>query len=337
VAAIGRGWGSLRRMPLADPRPDRRDRPDGSRGAPWLPDDDPEGRPTGDPAGRSADRDGGNPDRVERVAAWLRATPAELAGLAILLVGAAVASLLLWWGATGRPTELAPGDPALGAAAAGEEAGSAADGADNGLASGVTGATAGPTGDTAPAATPSGASDGVPPPAPEVPGSVTVHVSGAVQRPGLVELPAGSRVGHAVEAAGGFGPGADLATVNLARLLTDGEQVHVLREGEAPPPAGGAAPAAGAPTGEGAAPPGAEALPGSASHGGGIDAEGRVDLNRATAAELETLPGIGPAKAAAIVEHRETHGPFAEPGDIRAVSGIGEKTFQQLADRITIG
>jgi competence protein ComEA len=290
------------------------------------------------------------PGRVERAASWLRATPAELAALAILLVGAVVASMALWSGASSRPTALPPSGGDGGAAAAGQPAGTMDHPGAGEMGAtwrpaeappGDTGAShPGPGGTDAGRSAPSDAGAGSaapaapapadPSPASPPPGPLTVHVSGAVSRPGLVELPPGSRVGHAVEAAGGLGPGADLASINLARPLVDGEQVHVLREGEpAPPPAAGAPPAATA---------GGPAVdPSLAGAGGGIDGEGRVDLNRATAAELETLPGIGPAKATAIVEHRETHGPFAEPGDIRAVAGIGEKTFQQLADRITTG
>jgi competence protein ComEA len=285
-----------------------------------------------DDAWRDAwDGDGGRaaPAWASRAASWLQATPAELAGLAILLMGALLASVLLWSGASGRPAALPDGDAqdAGGAAATvGQPAGDLEHGPDHDVATSGDGAGgSGPTVDPGEAGWAAAGSvtdaGGAPAPA----GPVTVHVSGAVQRPGLVELPAGGRVGHAIEAVGGLTADADLAAVNLARPLADGEQVHVRRQGEEPrlPPADAAA-----------APDGGSA---GAALGGGIDAEGRVDLNRATAAELESLPGIGPAKAAAIVEHREAHGPFAEPGDIRAVSGIGEKTFQQLADRITAG
>lgn len=305
--------------------------------------------------------------RVERVTSWLRATPAELAALALLCVGAVAVSVLLWTGANGRPATLPATADGGGAAAVGQPAGTPDEpgaGAVGGIGeaattgdpardgSGDTGATGGPASAWPADADPGqavlaeqhaghgspGASDPAPAaplPSSQPPGPLTVHVSGAVARPGLVELPAGSRVGHAVEAAGGLGPGADLATINLARPLVDGEQVHVLREGEASP-----APVAEPP----AAVDGSAVDPGGAASGGGTAGaagaeagDGRIDLNRATVEELETLPGIGPAKAAAIVEHRETHGPFAEPGDIRAVSGIGEKTFQQLADRISTG
>lgn len=145
------------------------------------------------------------------------------------------------------------------------------------------------------------------------PAEVTVHVSGSVRAPGVVTLPAGSRVAEAIAAVGGVVTGADVDRLNLARVIGDGEQVHVPEVGEPGP------------------------VPGEGSGSVGFDAEGRVDLNRATQEELETLPGIGPAKAAAIITHRETDGPFATPGDLRAVPGIGERTFQQLADLVTVG
>ena len=125
-------------------------------------------------------------------------------------------------------------------------------------------------------------------------------------------MASGSRVADAIVAAGGTTDEADTDRLNLARVLTDGEQVHVPVEGEALPqaqdPAGG----------------------------GGVDADGVIDLNLATQEQLESLPGIGPAKATAIVEHRESVGPFQTPGDLRAVPGIGEMTFQRLADLVTV-
>jgi competence protein ComEA len=141
------------------------------------------------------------------------------------------------------------------------------------------------------------------------PASLTVHVTGAVADPGLVVVDDGARVADAIELAGGAADDAELHRLNLARPLHDGEQVHVPRDGEDLP--------AGA--------------TGDATGGAG----GPIDINRADAATLETLPGIGPARAQAIIEHRETHGPFAEPGDLREVPGIGEATFQRLADDVT--
>lgn len=148
-------------------------------------------------------------------------------------------------------------------------------------------------------------------------GEVTVHVAGAVVSPGVVTLPAGSRIADAIAAVGGLLDDADPARVNLARPLVDGEQVLVLREGEEPPPTAAGGPSAG---GEAAGSP-----------------AGPIDLNTATVAQLQTLPGIGPTLAQRIVSHREQHGPFRAPGDLRDVSGIGEKRFQDLAGLITVG
>lgn len=144
-------------------------------------------------------------------------------------------------------------------------------------------------------------------------GHVTTHVSGAVLRPGLVRLPSGARVGDAVLASGGATALADLDRVNLARPVVDGEQVHVPAHGES----AGAGGAVAGPA--------------------GVTPDGRIDLNHATIEQLQGLPGIGPVKAAAIVAHRERQGPFATPGALRAVPGIGERTFQQLADLVTVG
>jgi competence protein ComEA len=165
---------------------------------------------------------------------------------------------------------------------------------------------------------------------------VTVHVTGAVARSGLVTVPAGSRVGDAVDLAGGLTADAAPERVNLARPVVDGEHVHVPRVGEDPAP-----PPAPPPSGPGPAEPGATAggsgPPPDPAGGGATGGEPLVDLNHAGLDELQTLPGIGPARAAAIVAHREERGPFAVPGDLREVSGIGEKTFQALVDRVTVG
>lgn len=143
-------------------------------------------------------------------------------------------------------------------------------------------------------------------------GAIVVDVAGEVRRPGIVVLPLGSRVVDAIEAAGGARRGVDLRTLNLARPLSDGEQVLV----GALPGALGAALAPGA-----VAPP----------PGGGL-----VNLNTADAATLDTLPGVGPVTAAAILEWREQHGGFTSVDELLEVSGIGEKTLAELKPHITL-
>lgn len=134
---------------------------------------------------------------------------------------------------------------------------------------------------------------------------ITVHVVGAVNRPGVYHLAAGSRVHHLLDLAGGPAGDADLEAVNLARPLSDGEQVQIYRQGENPASGSGTAP-------------------------------GKININRAAAAELETLPGIGPVRAQAIVEHREKYGYFKDINEIMDVSGIGEGIYQTIEDLITI-
>ena len=148
---------------------------------------------------------------------------------------------------------------------------------------------------------------------------VVVHVAGAVASPGVRRLPPGSRVTDALDAAGGALPGADLPRINLAALLVDGQQVYVPKPGEEVPVA-----AAGVPGGAGAAGSGGP-VPGAA-----------VDLNTATAEQLDTLPGVGPATAAAIIAHREQHGPFTSVDQLLDVRGIGEAKLEQLRDLVSV-
>lgn len=160
-----------------------------------------------------------------------------------------------------------------------------------------------------------------------------VHVIGQVHEPGVVELPLGSRVIDAVRAAGGVTDEADPASLNLARPVADGEQVWVGAPGEEPPPGLGIglphAGTGGAAPGSGAGPPGAA---------GDQDGPGPVvDLNLAGQAELEELPGIGPVTAGHILAWREQHGRFTVIEELMEVSGIGEKTFEQLRPHVTVG
>lgn len=146
-------------------------------------------------------------------------------------------------------------------------------------------------------------------------GTIVVAVAGRVRHPGLVRLPAGARVQDAIEAAGGVLPGTDVSFVNLARKLSDGELVVI---GVSPPPGIDAA--------------------GTGGNAGAGDnpAGGKVNLNTASLAELDTLPGIGPALAQRIIDYRTAHGGFRSVDDLRRVEGIGDAKFAQLKDRVTV-
>lgn len=138
-------------------------------------------------------------------------------------------------------------------------------------------------------------------------GEVVVDVAGKVAHPGVVTLPLGARVGDALHAAGGPLPGVDLSALNLARKLVDGEQVLV---GIAPPPGTAAGPA---------------------TAGSGL-----VNLNTATADQLESLPGVGPVLAQRIVDWRQTHGAFRSVEQLREVSGIGAAKYADLKAKVTV-
>ncbi|MEW6423714.1 MAG: ComEA family DNA-binding protein [Bacillota bacterium] len=167
---------------------------------------------------------------------------------------------------------------------------------------------------------------------------IIVHVSGAVEKPGIYRLPRGSRINDAVNLAGVL-PEADLHALNLAAPLNDGQKVPVpFRQGVL----------AGEKTGDGSDPggkaPGSSAAGASFRTGGqggkgnspGLSAGGLININTAGKAELESLPGIGPALAERIIQYREEHGYFMSIEDIKNVSGIGEKRYEQLKDKITI-
>lgn len=158
-------------------------------------------------------------------------------------------------------------------------------------------ATLEPTQDDAPAGDPAG------------PDTTIIHVAGAVQQPGIVELDTGARVVDAIEGAGGPTDDAQLDALNLAAIVNDGEYILVPDQHNETP----------APT-----PPGTS---GSVASGPGAST---VNLNTADTTELETLPGVGPATAEQIIAHREQHGPFTQLADIEAVSGIGPATRERL-------
>lgn len=151
-----------------------------------------------------------------------------------------------------------------------------------------------------------------PGPTTTVPDTIVAHVAGALVSPGVVTLPAGARVADAIAAAGGARGDADLDRVNLAAPLSDGGRIYV--------PVVGGPDVAAAETGE---------------HAAGAGADGpKVNLNTASAADLEQLPGVGPATAAAIIAHRERSGRFRQVDDLLEVRGIGPAKLEGLRDLV---
>lgn len=139
--------------------------------------------------------------------------------------------------------------------------------------------------------------------------NLVVHIGGAVRNGDLLlELPKGSRIADAVAAAGGICDDADLKSVNLAEVLTDGQKIYIPKEGETvvSPPTG-------------------------------IGSNGLVNINTADAAALDTLSGVGPALAKSIVDYRNAHGRFSSVEELKNVSGIGDKMLERIRDAITVG
>lgn len=231
--------------------------------------------------------------------------PGVVAVVAVLLLACVAAAVALGGDALGiggvRPIESAGEAGARAAGGAGDHHGGTGGAGEAGIDGGTE-----PVGSRVEPGDGGAAPDGA-----ETGAGVVAHVVGAVREPGLVELPSGARIADAVEAAGGPTSEADLSGVNLARPVTDGEQIHVPRPGETPEAAGGAA---------------AEAPGGAPDPGSGAT----VDLNTADAATLETLPGIGPALARRIIDWRTANGPFASVDELDDVSGIGPAVLEQI-------
>ncbi len=229
----------------------------------------------------------------ERLPLWLQLRCGlerrSVVALAVVLVVAAVFSVQHFWTGRTQPVR-APDVVGAEAPAAGENA--APD------ASAEAGADA--------AAGALGGGDG---------GGIVVDVSGKVRKPGIHELPAGSRVADALQAAGGVRPGTDIGGLNRARLLVDGEQVVV----GGPPAVVGGGPGVPGAAGAGAA---------------GAAAAGPVSLNTATAEQLDTLPGVGPVLAQHIIDYRTQHGGFRSVDELREVNGIGDRRFADLQNLV---
>jgi competence protein ComEA len=238
---------------------------------------------------------------ASRVRALLAGAGRQRVAVALLALGALLAAGVVWARATPRPADPASGQDAAGSSAqtlprvpsvgpdGGGPGATAAAGADGSVGAGTAGAAA------------VGAD-----------GRVAVHVAGRVRHPGLVRLPAGSRVQDAIRAAGGSSSGADLDALNLARRLTDGEQVLVPGPGDPPPP-----PPLGAGPSSGATP------------------SAPLDLNAATLEQLDALPGVGEVTAGRIIAYRSAH-PFTAVDELLEVPGIGQRRFEQLKDLVTV-
>lgn len=153
---------------------------------------------------------------------------------------------------------------------------------------------------------------------------VYVHVVGQVKNPGVYELPDGSRVQAAIQAAGGFSKKADTSALNLAAFVSDGEQLIVPKKTNSRSTSDTAA-SSNASFG---ASPSSQSKDTSAAH------NSLIDINHASAQELTALPGVGESTAAKIIADREANGPFSSPSDIQRVSGIGEKKYESMASMI---
>jgi competence protein ComEA len=171
-------------------------------------------------------------------------------------------------------------------------------------------------GDVVTVATPSQSAASATPSMAKSASKIVVHVLGAVRRPGLVRLPENARVQDAIDAAGGLTRQADPGELNLAQLLSDGQQVLI---GTARHPAGEV-----------------REQPGSGDASSGPTAQGALDLNRANQAQLEELPEVGPVTAQAILAWRQEHGRFTRVEELQEVDGIGPKTYGQIAPHVRV-
>ncbi|MGX9291359.1 helix-hairpin-helix domain-containing protein [Bacillus sp. A015] len=146
------------------------------------------------------------------------------------------------------------------------------------------------------------------------PSSIVVEVKGAVRKPGVYTFRSESRVEEAIKRAGGFTSKADTYEINQAAKLEDSMMIYVRKQGEAEK----------------------QTQTSAADMSSGIEKSQGVNVNQADAAELQTINGIGPAKAEAIIAYREEHGEFEQIEDLRNISGFGEKTVERLKSQLTV-
>lgn len=232
---------------------------------------------------------------LQRVADLLPTSVPRGVAILALLVAAAVG--FFGWQLLARPAPIEDRMPMASAEPSGESTPSGS-GDPNGASGASDGETGGPAGSTG--------------------ADVTLHVAGAVNRPGLVSVPEGSRVADAAAAAGGLAAAADLERVNLAATVVDGSRVFIPAVGQEIPPE-------------------VPVTPDADSNSGEPSTDSPLDLNAADAGALEALPGVGPATAAAIVKHREDNGRFTTVESLLDVRGIGEAKLEAMRDLVTVG
>ena len=165
-------------------------------------------------------------------------------------------------------------------------------------------------------------------------GIVYVDIGGAVKQPMLAELPTGSRVEDAIQAAGGLTKKADLSQINRAQVLTDGEKIYIPEKGETgdlSSGAGGGGSGSSGSSANGGSGGGETGTPGAVGMSGG-----KININTADVILLQQLTGVGPVTAQKIVDYREQNGNFSSIEELKNVSGIGEKTFEKMRDDVTI-
>ena len=153
-------------------------------------------------------------------------------------------------------------------------------------------------------------------------GKLYVDISGEVERPGVYEVSEGTRLFEVIEQAGGLTDEADIDSLNRAETVADGQKILISAKGENSSGSQGTQSGSGTNNGSGT--------------GSGTTNDGKVNINMAESAELQTIPGIGPSKAQRIIEYRQSNGNFSSIEDIQNVSGIGSKTFESIKDYITV-
>ncbi len=296
----------------------------------WADRDDADGRstPRGTDGGATVDRpvppERGWPGIRERLTHRFPASlhgvvtaPAASATLVLALVALAAALLATWFAWQHRPVSVAAPAQRPSVVVAAPDGTPDGGSVDARTAVGRTAAVGAVAAVASPAASTGAATE------------VVVDVAGRVTRPGVVRLPAGSRVVDAIDRVGGVLAGTDTTGIGLARVLVDGEQILV--DGRPGPPPAMAVPAPGASTAAGTSGGGSDG-----GGGGGGGQGGPIDLNSASSEQLDGLPGVGPVLAGCIVAWRTEHGPFRSPEQLGEVAGLGDKRLADLLPLVKV-